>query len=95
MSILKKPLITEKTQLLNSKGKYTFVVGNDANKIEIAAAVEKMYGVTVDKVNTLTQFGKKKSKMTKTKMSTGRTSTFKKAVVTLKDGEIIDFYAEL
>ncbi len=95
MSILKRPIITEKTQGLNTKNKYTFEVGRDANKISIAAAVEKMYGVTVEKVNTITQIGKKKSRMTKTKISSGRTSTYKKAIVTLKEGEIIDFYAEL
>lgn len=95
MSILKRPIITEKTQGLNAKNKYTFEVGRDANKIAIAAAVEKMYGVTVEKVNTITQIGKKKSRMTRTKISSGKTATYKKAIVTLKEGEIIDFYAEL
>jgi large subunit ribosomal protein L23 len=95
MSVLKKPIVTEKSQALNSKGKYTFKVSLDANKIEIASAIEKMYGVTVDKVNTITQIGKKKSRMTKSRLSSGKTSTFKKAIVTLKEGELIDFYAEL
>lgn len=95
MSILKRPIITEKTQALNAKNKYTFEVGRDANKISIAAAIEKMYGVTVEKVNTITQIGKKKSRMTRTKISSGKTATYKKAIVTLKEGEIIDFYAEL
>ncbi len=95
MSILKRPIITEKTQELNKKNKYTFEVGRDANKISIASAVEKMYGVTVEKVNTITQIGKKKSRMTRTKISSGKTATYKKAIVTLKEGEIIDFYAEL
>lgn len=80
---------------MNPKGKYSFEVIREANKIQIASAVEKMYGVNVEKVSTLNQFGKKKSRMTKTKLSTGRTSTFKKAIVTLKEGELIDFYAEL
>lgn len=53
MSILKRPIITEKTQGLNAKNKYTFEVSRDANKISIASAVEKMYGVTVEKVNTI------------------------------------------
>lgn len=95
MSILRKPIITEKTQLLNASGKYTFQVERAANKIQIASAIEKMYGVTVEKVNTITQIGKKKSRMTRTKMSSGKTSTFKKAIITLKKGELIDFYAEL
>jgi large subunit ribosomal protein L23 len=95
MSILRKPIITEKTQSLNAAGKYTFQVDRDANKIQIASAIEKMYGVSVEKVNTITQIGKKKSRMTRTKMSSGKTSTFKKAIITLKKGELIDFYAEL
>lgn len=95
MSVLKRPIITEKSQGMNPKRKYSFEVIREANKIQIANAVEKMYGVNVEKVSTLNQFGKKKSRMTKTKLSTGRTSTFKKAIVTLKEGELIDFYAEL
>ncbi|MBK6977711.1 MAG: 50S ribosomal protein L23 [Cytophagaceae bacterium] len=95
MSVLKRPKITEKSQALGSKGKYTFVVDINSNKLQIAQAVEKMYGVNVEKVNTITQIGKKKSRMTKTKLSSGKTNTFKKAIVTLKEGEMIDFYAEL
>lgn len=95
MSVLKKPIITEKTQGLNTQGKYAFEVDVNANKIQIAKAVEKMYGVSVAEVNTIRQIGKTKSRMTKTKMTSGRTATIKKAVVTLKEGELIDFYAEL
>jgi large subunit ribosomal protein L23 len=95
MSVLRKPIVTEKSQKLNASAKYTFEVDRDANKIQIAAAIEKMYGVSVEKVNTLTQIGKSKSRMTRTRMSQGKTSTFKKAIVTLKEGEIIDFYQEL
>ncbi|MFN4086642.1 MAG: 50S ribosomal protein L23 [Spirosomataceae bacterium] len=95
MSVLKKPIITEKTQGFNAQGKYAFEVDLNANKIEIAKAIEKMYGVSVTEVNTIRQIGKKKSRMTKTRMTTGRTATTKKAVVTLKEGEIIDFYSEL
>jgi large subunit ribosomal protein L23 len=95
MIVLKKPIITEKSQALNAKGKYTFEVAINSNKIEIAKAVEKMFGVTVASVTTLTQIGTKKSKMTKSKVTSGKTSTFKKAIVTLNAGEIIDFYAEL
>ena len=95
MSVLKKPIITEKTQGLNTQGKYAFEVDVNANKIQIAKAVEKMYGVSVAEVNTIRQIGKTKSRMTKTKMTSGRTATIKKAFVTLKSGELIDFYAEL
>lgn len=95
MSVLKRPLVTEKSQTLNAKGKYVFEVELKANKIEIATEVEKMYGVTVASVTTLRQLGKKKSRMTRTKVTSGRTATFKKAIVTLQEGDIIDFYAEL
>ena len=95
MSVLKRPIITEKTQKSTAKGKFVFEVAKDANKIEIAKAVEKMYGVSVTDVNTIRQIGKKKSRMTRSRASSGVTSTFKKAIVTLKEGEIIDFYENL
>lgn len=95
MSILKRPITTEKSQALNEKNKFTFEVDRNANKISIAQAIEKMYGVTVENVNTITQFGKKKSRMTRNKVSSGRTATFKKAIVTLKEGDTIDFYSEV
>ncbi|MFT5886286.1 MAG: large subunit ribosomal protein L23 [Arcticibacterium sp.] len=95
MSVLKRPLITEKSQSLNALGKYTFEVSMSANKIQIAKAVENMYGVTVDTVSTMRQYGTTKSRMTKSRVSTGRTATIKKAIVTVKEGDLIDFYADL
>lgn len=95
MSVLKRPIVTEKSQKLTTTGKFVFEVELTANKIEIAKAVEKMYGVTVTDVNTVRQIGKKKSRMTRSRASSGKTSTFKKAVVTLKDGDLIDFYENL
>ncbi|MGR3809858.1 50S ribosomal protein L23 [Jiulongibacter sp. NS-SX5] len=95
MSVLKRPIITEKSQELNAKGKYTFEVAMGSNKIEIAKAVEQMYGVSVDSVSTIRQFGKSKSRMTRSKVTSGRTPTIKKAIVTLAEGEMIDFYADL
>ncbi|MFN3851769.1 MAG: 50S ribosomal protein L23 [Spirosomataceae bacterium] len=95
MSVLKRPIITEKSQKSTAKGKYAFEVDMNANKIEIAKAVEKMYGVTVTDVNTIRQIGKKKSRMTRSRASVGKTSTFKKAIVTLQEGELIDFYDNL
>ncbi|RVU25870.1 50S ribosomal protein L23 [Sandaracinomonas limnophila] len=92
MGIIKRPALTEKSQAMQEKGKYVFVVDNDANKIEIAKEVKKMYGVNVTDVATLRQIGKKKSRSTRTKITTGRTSTFKKAIVTVAAGEVIDFY---
>ena len=95
MSVLKRPIITEKTQKQSTKGQYAFEVEMTANKVEIAKAVERMYGVTVSDVNTMRQIGRKKSRMTKTKVSTGKTSTYKKAIVSLQEGDLIDFYAEM
>ncbi|UII22969.1 50S ribosomal protein L23 [Fulvivirga ligni] len=95
MSVLIKPLVTEKVSALNEKGKYGFVVDRKANKVDIKKAVEKLYGVTVEEVNTMNYLGKKKSRYTKSKVISGRTPSFKKAIVTVADGEVIDFYSEI
>lgn len=95
MSILKKPLVTEKITALNEKGKYGFIVDEKANKIEIKKAVEKMYGVTVENVRTIRYQGKLKTKYTQSKVISGRTSTYKKAIVSVKEGDIIDFYGNI
>jgi large subunit ribosomal protein L23 len=95
MSILKRPLVTEKVSALNEKGKYGFVVDAGANKVEIKKAVEKQYGVNVEKVNTMNVMGKKKTRYTKTGILSGRRPSYKKAVVTLAQGEVIDFYSNV
>ncbi|MBL6446511.1 50S ribosomal protein L23 [Fulvivirga sp. 29W222] len=95
MSVLIKPLVTEKVSALNEKGKYGFIVNRKANKVEIKKAVEKMYGVTVEDVNTMNYLGKAKSRYTKSRVVTGRTPSYKKAIVTVADGEVIDFYSEI
>ena len=95
MSVLKSPLVTEKVSALNEKGKYGFVVELTANKIEIKNAVEKMYGVNVESVNTISVLGKKKSRFTKAGTLTGRKPNYKKAIVTLAEGEVIDFYSNV
>ena len=95
MSILKKPLVTEKVSALNEKGKYGFVVDLDANKVEIKKAIEKQYGVNVTSVNTINVMGKKKSRYSKTGVLEGRRPSYKKAIVTLAEGEIIDFYGNV
>jgi large subunit ribosomal protein L23 len=92
MEILKRPLVTEKMTALNDKGKYAFEVGKNANKVEIKKQVEKLYGVTVEKVATMRIQGKLKTKNTKAGVVSGRKPTVKKAIVTLKEGEVIDFY---
>ncbi len=93
MSVLIKPLVTEKVSALNEKGKYGFVVAKTANKVEIKKAVEKTYGVSVQTVNTMRYAGKTKSRYTKTGVVSGRKPSYKKAVVTVADGEVIDFYS--
>lgn len=93
MSVLIKPLVTEKITAENEKGKYGFLVDKEANKVEIKKAVEKMYSVTVENVNTMIYAGKKKSRYTKSKVVTGRTPSYKKAIVQVAEGEIIDFYS--
>ena len=93
MGILIKPLVTEKISDLNEKGQYGFIVDNQANKVEIKKAVEKMYGVNVESVNTLRYPGKKKTRYTKKQIISGRTPSFKKAIITVAEGEVIDFYS--
>ena len=96
MEILKKPLITEKASALSEKsGKYTFLVEKKANKVEIKKAVEKMYGVNVEEVNTLIIASKPKNRNTKTRVISGRKGSYKKAIVKVAKGETIDFYNEI
>jgi large subunit ribosomal protein L23 len=95
-TILIKPLITEKSEGLSEKlTKYSFVVKKDANKIEIRKAVEGMYNVTVKAVNTVIVPGKSKVKNTRSGLQRGRKPAFKKAIVTLSEGEEIDFFGDL
>jgi large subunit ribosomal protein L23 len=94
--ILIRPLITEKmTRITDKQGKFGFVVNVEANKIEIAAAVEKAYNVKVDKVNTLRYDGKRKYRYTTKGIIEGRSASYKKAIIKLKAGETIDFYANV
>jgi large subunit ribosomal protein L23 len=93
MSVLKRPVVTEKITELNEKGKYGFIVDVKANKVEIKKAVEKMYGVKVENVRTMRYQGKAKTKYTSNKVISGRTATFKKAIVSVAEGEVIDFYS--
>jgi large subunit ribosomal protein L23 len=95
MSVLVKPLVTEKVSALNEKGKYGFVVNRNANKVEIKKAVEKMYGVTVEDVNTMNYLGKAKSRFTKSRVISGRSTSIKKAIITVAEGDVIDFYSEI
>lgn len=96
MEILIKPIITEKMTTQTEKlNRYGFVVDKKANKLQIKEAVEKMYGVKVDTVNTQQYVGKVKMRNTTRGLAIGRVNRHKKAIVTLKDGETIDFYASI
>lgn len=93
MGVLIKPLVTEKVSALNEHGRYGFVVTRNANKVQIKTEVEKTYGVSVESVNTMVQPGKSKKRYTKSKVIEGRTPAYKKAIVKVADGDIIDFYS--
>ena len=80
---------------LNEKGRYGFIVDIKANKVEIRKAVEKLYGVNVKSVNTMNVMGKVKARYTKTGLQIGRRPNYKKAIVTLAEGEVIDFYSNV
>lgn len=96
MGIIVKPIVTEKMTMLGEKlNRYGFEVQKDANKIEIKKAVEALYSVTVIEVNTLIVAPKRKSRYTKGGVVNGKTSAYKKAIVTLKEGEEIDFYSNI
>ena len=85
MSIIKKPVITEKMTLETEKfNRYAFVVDRKANKIQIKKAVEEQYDVVVDSVRTMVCIGKKRVR-----------GTNKKAIVQLNEGEAIDFYSNI
>lgn len=81
--------------LTENKGQYGFVAEVSATKPEIKAEIEKMYGVEVDKIRTSIVAGKRKTRFTKSGISTGKTSNYKKAIVSLKDGQSIDFYENI
>jgi large subunit ribosomal protein L23 len=95
MSVLKRPIVTEKMTGLNKQGKYAFEVELKANKLEIGKAIEKMYGVNVEAVNTFRVYGKKRSKNINGRVVSGKTPTTKKAIITVAEGEVIDIYADL
>ncbi len=96
MKIIIKPIVTEKmTELGEKLNRFGFVVDKRANKLQIKSAVEEMYSVTVTSVNTMVYGGKTKSRYTKSGVITGRTNSYKKAIVTLAEGENIDFYSNI
>jgi large subunit ribosomal protein L23 len=93
--ILIKTVVSEKAELLSeNQEQYTFVVNSSANKIEVRNAIESRYGVTVESVNTMNMPGKSKNRSTKSGVLRGRVAGFKKAVVTLIEGDTIELYNE-
>lgn len=96
MEILVKPLVTEKmTDQSERFNRYGFVVDRRASKPQIKKAVEDLYDVTVESVNTIVYGGKVKSRYTKGGIITGKTVSYKKAIVTLVEGDSIDFYSNI
>jgi len=97
MGIIIKPIVTEKQTAITDKApnRFGFRVSPNANKLEIKNAIEAMYSVSVVDVNTMNYSGKAKSRYTKSGVVSGRQDSFKKAIVTLKEGEIIDFFSNI
>ncbi|PID93725.1 MAG: 50S ribosomal protein L23 [Bacteroidetes bacterium] len=96
MAIIIKPMITEKmTNLSENLNQFGFIVDKSANKLQIKQAVEELYGVEVVAVNTMKYAGKAKSRFTKGGVISGRTNSYKKAIVTVAEGETIDFYSNI
>ena len=91
MGIIIKPLVTEKmTRITEKSNRFGFVVRPNANKLEIKSEIEALYNVTVLEVNTMRYAGKNKSRYTKSGLISGRTNAYKKAIVTLKEGDTIN-----
>lgn len=97
MAIIIKPLVTEKQTKMTDKqpNRYGFVVRPEANKFDIKREVEGLYKVTVVDVNTIRYAGKRQARYTKAGLVKGQRNAFKKAIVTLKDGDSIDFYSNI
>ncbi len=95
-NILIRPLVTEKVNTLTEdKRKYAFIVNVNANKIEIAKAIKVKFSVDVVSVNTIKYKGKTKSQFTRKGRFEGKTASFKKAFITLKEGQTIDLFGEV
>lgn len=96
MAYIIKPIITEKMNRVTEKlNQFGFIVRPEANKLQIKAEVEALYNVHVISVNTMRYAGKNKSRYTRSGLIQGRTNAYKKAIVTLQEGETIDFYSNI
>lgn len=97
MSVIVKPIFTEKQTATTEtfENRYGFIVNPSANKVQIKNAVEELYNVHVERVNTMQYDGKRRSRYTKSGVVTGSTPSYKKAIVTLKKGETIDLFSNI
>ncbi|MDD5861378.1 MAG: 50S ribosomal protein L23 [Prevotellaceae bacterium] len=97
MAFVIKPLVTEKFTKITDKfpNRFAFVVKPEANKLQIKSEIEKLYNVTVLDVNTIRYAGKRSSRYTKAGLVKGQKNAYKKAIVTLKEGDTIDFYSNI
>ena len=97
MAYIAKPLVTEKTTAITEKQNNVlgFIVRPEPHKLQIKAEVEARYNVNVISVRTMIYAGKNKSRYTRSGLIKGRTNAFKKALVTLSEGETIDFYSNI
>lgn len=97
MGIIIKPIFTEKQTEITDKfdNRYGFIVVTTANKVAIKNAIEELYDVKVERVNTMNYGGKMQSRHTKTGVVHGRSPSFKKAIVTLKEGDEIDLFSNI
>ncbi|MCR4664187.1 MAG: 50S ribosomal protein L23 [Paludibacteraceae bacterium] len=96
MAIIIKPIVTEKMTAAGEKlNRYGFRVERTANKLQIKKAVEEMYNVQVEDVNTMVVAPRRMQRWTRSGLLRGKTNSYKKAIVTLKEGETIDFYSNI
>ncbi len=96
MDVIIKPVITEKMTAMSEKlNRFGFIVDKRANKIQIKKAIEEMYDVSVESVKTMNYSGKVKSRNTKSGFISGRSISYKKAIIVLAEGETIDFYSNI
>ncbi len=97
MAYIIKPLVSEKQTKMTDKwpNRFGFIVTPDANKLQIKQEVESLYNVTVESVNTMNYAGKRSVRYTKAGLQRGHKAAYKKAIVTLKEGETIDFYSNI
>ncbi len=96
MAYMIKPVVTEKANAISEKGnRYTFKVSPEMSKSQIVALIEELYDIKVTGISTMNYDGKKKQRYTKSGLLRGKVAAFKKAIVTVAEGQTIDFYSNL